>query len=83
MVFYGLNGSIVGKQDLDMLSCAKVPKQQVCFMEKDITDQGVRLSQILQPEEGIAATCVDLTVLKAMEAPGVSEPNPLVGLSKD
>ena len=52
-------------------------------MERDIVDQGVRLSQILKPEEGIAATCVDLTVLKAAEAPGVSEPNPLSGMSKD
>ena len=52
-------------------------------MERDIVNQGVRLSKILQPEEGIAATCVDLTVLNAVEAPGVSEPNPLSGMSKN
>lgn len=36
IVFYGLNGSIVSKQDLDLLKNTNVPQQSICFMERDI-----------------------------------------------
>ena len=50
------------------------------FLQKDIVDGGQGLAI---PEQGTTAVCLDLSVVKAQYAPGVSEPSAVTGFTSD
>ena len=76
LIFYGLQGHKVSQEDVELISHLN-PKMSFYRNKEGISSI---LPKKAQGE--FSATCFDLSAMKAEFAPGVSEPNPVMGFSK-
>lgn len=69
----------MSQQDVDLIK-SKFPDVTTNFLQRDILDGG---KQFIVPDNGTSAVCLDLSVIKAQYAPGVSEPSAVMGFTPD